>query len=197
VKTALLLSGGIDSTAVAFWKRPAIGITIDYGHVAAEAELYAASTIARALGLSHKVIRVDTGQLGVGLMAGTQQLRIAPSAEWWPFRNQLLITLAAMFSIKEGCSELLIGSVSSDERHADGTSIFLKRIDELIALQEGNLRLIAPAMAMSSEELVSVSGVPLSVLAWCHSCHRGNQACGGCRGCQKNRDVRNAVGLMT
>ena len=34
---ALLLSGGMDSIALAFWKRPEIAITIDYGQRAAEA----------------------------------------------------------------------------------------------------------------------------------------------------------------
>ena len=30
--TGLLLSGGIDSSALAFWKRPQVCFTVDYGH---------------------------------------------------------------------------------------------------------------------------------------------------------------------
>lgn len=40
---ALLLSGGMDSISVAFWKRPEIAISIDYGQRAAEAEITAAN----------------------------------------------------------------------------------------------------------------------------------------------------------
>ena len=38
MNTALLLSGGMDSIALAYWKRPDIALTIDYGQAAADAE---------------------------------------------------------------------------------------------------------------------------------------------------------------
>lgn len=40
-KTAILLSGGMDSIALAYWKRPEIAITIDYGQKPAAAEVVA------------------------------------------------------------------------------------------------------------------------------------------------------------
>ena len=36
---AILLSGGMDSIALAYWKKPAHSITIDYGQKAANAEM--------------------------------------------------------------------------------------------------------------------------------------------------------------
>ena len=36
MKTALLLSGGMHSVAIAWWRRPNIAITIDYGQLPAE-----------------------------------------------------------------------------------------------------------------------------------------------------------------
>jgi 7-cyano-7-deazaguanine synthase len=197
VKAALLLSGGIDSAAVGFWKRPSCAITIDYGQAPAEAEIRAASIIANELRIPHEIIRIDLRKLGTGAMAKREQLSVAPSPEWWPFRNQLLITLGAMMSIREDCSQVLVGTVLSDNLHADGTSIFVERIDELVSAQEGGLRVQAPAAQIHSAELVALSGLSPSVLAWCHSCHRSNFACGDCRGCQKSREVRNAVGLQT
>ena len=35
----MLLSGGMDSIAVAYWRRPSLAITIDYGQVPAAGEL--------------------------------------------------------------------------------------------------------------------------------------------------------------
>jgi len=187
---AILLSGGIDSTAVAFWKRPQFAITIDYGQAPAGAEIQAAEIVAGNLSISHQIVRIGLRDLGSGVMAGGPQIEGAPSPEWWPFRNQLLITIGAMAAIRRGCSKLLIGTVASDNVHADGTAEFVSFLDSLLQHQEGALRLMAPAIHISSAELVEISGIPDSLLAWCHSCHTGNGACGSCRGCLKSRLIR-------
>jgi 7-cyano-7-deazaguanine synthase len=117
---ALLLSGGMDSIAVAFWQRPEIAITIDYGQRAAGAEITAASQVAKEIGMQHEIIAIDCRAIGSGDMAGNDALRVAPVPEWWPFRNQLLVTFAAARGIVLGVTELMTGSVSSDGTHADG-----------------------------------------------------------------------------
>ena len=65
-KKAILLSGGMDSIALAYWLRPEIAITLDYGQRAAEAEIKAAAKVAGALGIEHSVISVDCSALGSG-----------------------------------------------------------------------------------------------------------------------------------
>jgi 7-cyano-7-deazaguanine synthase len=75
MKTALLLSGGMDSVAIAWWKRPDIAITLDYGQKAAEAEIGAAKTICQSLDIEqHHIVRVDCSTLGSGDMAGTAEM---------------------------------------------------------------------------------------------------------------------------
>ena len=78
MKTALLLSGGMDSIAIAWWKRPDIAITLDYGQRAAEAEIKAASATCSALKIDHHVIKVDCSSLGSGDMAGAEADSNAP-----------------------------------------------------------------------------------------------------------------------
>lgn len=185
MKTALLLSGGMDSLAIAWWKRPQLAITIDYGQKAAEAEILASKTICGQLGIEHSIIQVDCSSLGSGDMANTSPDSVAPTTDWWPYRNQLLVTLAAMCAISKGVGTLLIGTVSSDESHLDGTLDFIKRMDDLVSYQEGGLRIEAPAIGVSTPELIRMSGVPSEFLAWAHSCHKANIACGNCRGCNK------------
>ena len=136
------------------------------------------------------------GALGIGLLAGQEQLKLAPTPEWWPFRNQFLITLAAMFAVKHAVRKILIGTVSSDAQCADGTESFLTACGSLLALQEGGIELHAPARKKTSLELVRESGIPTSLLAAAHSCHCGNVACGCCRGCQKHSEVFTALGLL-
>lgn len=185
MKTALLLSGGMDSLAIAWWKRPQLAITIDYGQKAAEAEKLVSATVCEKLGIEHDIITVDCSSLGSGDMAHATPDAIAPTTDWWPYRNQLLITLACMRAISRGINILHIGTVRSDESHLDGTVQFIRNIDELVSYQEGNLRVEAPAIALSTAELIRTARVPPSFLAWAHSCHKANIACGNCRGCNK------------
>ncbi|SKB08183.1 7-cyano-7-deazaguanine synthase [Prosthecobacter debontii] len=185
----ILLSGGIDSVALAFWKRPKYAFTVNYGQTGFLGELRASQKICSELGINHEVVSVDCRALGAGDMAGLPAAKNAPAVEWWPFRNQLLVTLVAMKGYPLGLSELLVGSVLSDGFHSDGTEAFYTKLDSLLSFQEGGVRVSAPAIGHTSVELVRLSGIPLELLAWTHSCHVSEFACGQCRGCHKNQRV--------
>lgn len=190
---AILLSGGMDSIALGYWKRPEVAITVDYGQRAAEAEMRAAARVSDELGIRHELVRVDCSALGSGDMAGVPALDAAPVPEWWPYRNQMLITFAAMRGIAIGVDELMLGSVASDASHADGRPEFYAMMDKILVGQEGGMRVVAPAIGMTTAELVRASGVPRSLLSWAHSCHFGNLACGACRGCVKHYQVAHEI----
>lgn len=190
----LLLSGGLDSTALAAWLRPDAALWVDYGQRPASGERRAAQAVAAQLGMPFHAVTVDAGAIGLGLLnsdtsdgPGTDPL---PSPEWWPFRNQLIVTVAAAWAWPRGYVELLVGSVSTDgDRHADGTAAFFSALAGLLALQEGGMTVSAPAVAMTTEELVTASGAPDSLIAWAHSCHVADLACGRCPGCVKHERV--------
>ncbi|MES1200038.1 MAG: 7-cyano-7-deazaguanine synthase [Pseudomonadota bacterium] len=184
--TALLLSGGMDSCAIAYWKRPDIAITVDYGQKPAKGEIRAAKAISGVLGLTHVVVTADISALGSGDLAGAEALTHAPASEWWPYRNQYLITLAAMKCQQAGATKLLIGALATDGFHIDGRPEFIARMNDLFALQEGDLVVEAPAHNLTAAELVLTSYIPREVLAWSHSCHTSEHACGFCRGCRKH-----------
>jgi 7-cyano-7-deazaguanine synthase len=192
----LLLSGGLESSALAAWLQPEVTLTIDYGHIPARGEIWAASQVCRELDLAHQVLRVDSSEVGSGLLSGRDRDELAPVPEWWPYRNQLLITLAGAWGIGRGIGEILIGSVAGDALHIDGTSGFYEKLDQLMAFQEGGMRVRAPGLALSSTELIEKSGVSDAVLGWTHSCHISNVACGLCPGCAKRRDVLVEMGRL-
>ncbi len=194
MSAAILLSGGMDSAALAYWKRPEVAYTIDYGQVPAAGELRAAASVCEALGIRHCVVRANCREIGSGDMAGDTPLKVAPVSEWWPFRNQLLITLAGAAALRDGVHELMFGAVSTDAIHADGKQEFFEHITRLMEFQEGGIRITAPAIELSSAELVRKSGAPLSFLAWSHSCHVAAFACGVCRGCVKHATTMKALG---
>jgi 7-cyano-7-deazaguanine synthase len=183
--TALLLSGGMDSLAVAWWKRPTHAITIDYGQRAAQAEKAASAAICKSLGIQHHVVIMDCRSLGSGDMVGKAPHDAAPASDWWPYRNQMLITFAVMKAISLGVSQLYIGTVRSDEGHRDGTTEFVRLINDLVRYQEGGIEVEAPAILLSTPELIKHADVPRELLAWAHSCHKANLPCNDCRGCNK------------
>lgn len=195
-KKAILLSGGMDSIALAYWLRPKIAITLDYGQRAAAAEIKAAATVAKLLKMDHHVLHIDCSSLGSGDLVGTTPLSNAPISEWWPYRNQMLVTLALMKVIQLDVQELLVGSVKTDAQHVDGTAGFYDELSDLVAMQEGNIHITAPAIGMTTVELVKESNVPENILLYAHSCHTSNQPCGRCHGCMKYLYVKEQLGIL-
>lgn len=195
-KRAILLSGGMDSIALAYWLRPEVAITLDYGQMAAEAEINASTMVAELLSMEHYVLRIDCSSLGSGDLVGSKPLSDAPVTEWWPYRNQMLVTLALMKAIQLDVCELMVGSVKTDAQHSDGTPEFYEQLSRLVAMQEGGIKVTAPAIGMTTVELVKKSQIPESVLMYAHSCHTSNQPCGKCHGCNKYMYVKEQLGIL-
>jgi len=194
MSTGLLLSGGMDSVSLAYWKRPQFGYTVDYGQLAASGEIRAASAVCHALEIQHRIIRIDCRQLGLGDMAGIPPSQLSPVSEWWPFRNQLILTLVGAKAIMDGVTELMFGAILTDAAHRDGRMEFFDKISGLMQFQEGGIRVIVPAINLNAVDLVKISEIPFNILAWSHSCHVSDYACGICRGCSKHAETMTKLG---
>lgn len=195
--SVLLLSGGLDSTALAAVTRPAMCLFVDYGQRAAKAERNAATVISTELGLRLEYLALDLRPLGGGLLHDGQPLPGAPSPEWWPFRNQFLVTAAAAIALRHGLAAVHVGSVSGDgDRHVDGTARFFNQINDLTSMQEGNVTVSAPALDVTTEELIAQAGLRQSVLGWTTSCHVSDLPCHACPGCWKRERVFERLGLF-
>ncbi|WP_116771065.1 7-cyano-7-deazaguanine synthase [Maribacter litoralis] len=195
VKKAVLLSGGIDSICLTYGIKPDIAYTVDYGQTVSKREIYVSKFICNKLNIKHKTIKVDCKNLGSGTLANSKTSSISPSEEWWPFRNQLLVTLAAMQSIKDSVNEIYLASVKSDNFHKDGTIDFYKSINNLVSYQEGNIKIICPTLDFYSHQLVIKYKVPIELITLAHSCHISNLACGKCSGCTKQLRVRHELNI--
>ena len=195
MKRAVLLSGGVDSICLAFAIKPEIAYTIDYGQTVADREIYVSKYICSELNIEHKIIKVDCKHLGSGSLADSNSSNISPSKEWWPFRNQLLVTLASMQSVKDSVNEIYLASVKSDNFHKDGTKGFYTLINNLLLYQEGEIKVICPTLKYYSHELVLKYNVPKKLITMAHSCHISNLACGKCSGCIKQLRVRHELNL--
>lgn len=194
----LLLSGGLDSTALAALFRPVLCLAVDYGQRSALGELRAAAAVCQALDLKLKTLTLDLGGLGGGLLKNEDPIPGAPSPEWWPYRNQILVTAAASVALQAGLTQVLAGTVAGDgTRHIDGRPDFYQALDQLISMQEGHIRVRAPAIGETSVDLVRRSGLSEDVLGWTISCHRASLPCGDCPGCWKRGQVLSDLGILS
>ena len=177
--TTVLLSGGVASAAVAAWRRPERCLFVDYGQEPATSARSASLAIASYLGLRWAELALDATVLH----------RDRGASERWPYRNQLLVTLAAAWAQPREERLLLVGSVREDDDfRPDASHLFFRRLDQLLRVQPGALRLSVPALGMSLAELVGVSGIGPELLDITYTCEVGTIPCGRCRGC-RTRDA--------
>nr|WP_300148925.1 7-cyano-7-deazaguanine synthase [Propionicimonas sp.] len=194
----LLFSGGLDSTALAAIYRPALLLFVDYGQRPAELERRASRQVAGLLELRLVEVTLGIDAFGSGLLRedGGAQPSAAPSPEWWPYRNQFLATAGAAVALQQGLSAVLVGSVAPDgERHLDGTPEFYDRLDAIIRYQEGAIKVLAPGIDRTTEDLLHASALDEKVLGWTASCHRSNLPCGQCPGCWKRMRILASLGI--
>ncbi len=169
-------------------ERPEVLLFIDYGQLAARGEQRAARSLADAMALPLQERGAPLSAFGAGsLVGGISRSGNAP--EFWPFRNQMLITLAAMVFSDRSPLEILIGTVVSDAVHPDGTGRFVQAMSAAVQAQ-GEVSVRAPAIGMTGQELLVRSALPAELLAWTFSCHTGEWACGQCRGCIKHNALK-------
>lgn len=169
--------------------RPDMLLFVDYGQACAQGEIQAATQISEALGIPLRQKKANCNEFGGGQLSG--KAPINPEApEFWPFRNQLLLTLAAMEFYGTSRAKVLIGTVKGDAVHPDGTEEFISKFNDLISCQS-EITVQAPAISMTAKELIQISGVPLEVIGWAFSCHLSNHPCGQCRGCTKHNETLN------
>lgn len=198
----LLLSGGMDSAALAALTRPDHTLFINYGQRPAITESKAAAAIAEGLGLPHSQISAGLSDLGRGLLASDDIPDGWPSPEWWPFRNQLLVTVGAAWAITHIALSRPVavqtGTMKGDrERHKDGDPGFYQRLNELFAFQEGEVLVETPGIESTTEELLELSKLPDDLLAWTHSCHKADLPCLDCPGCYKREGVLANLGRLS
>ena len=186
----LLLSGGMDSTAIAHWLEPEALLFIDYGQKPSAAEHRAAERVAIQVQRPLACLSVDCAPVGEDLLRGPDAPTKPTGEVWWPYRNQLLTTFASAWALGNGCSEVLIGTVAGDGSvHRDGTTWFVQSLDALISGQEGGVHISAPAIGLTTEALIETSGITRDVLAGSYSCHRSSFPCGECGGCTKRDQI--------
>jgi 7-cyano-7-deazaguanine synthase len=104
-----------------------------------------------------------------------------------PNRNMTMLSIAAAYAESRGCETVLYGAALVDDTsgHWDGTSEFLKRINDCLALNRlHKIQVEAPLIKLSKEEIFKY-GIELGAdFSKTLTCYNGEEiACGTCPAC--------------
>lgn len=200
MKAVCLLSGGPDSAAaVAVAKREGYElycISFNYGQIATK-EIESAKKIAKVLGAKeHRVVDLFFMRelYGPGVTALIDERMQMPEkfdqSAIVPFRNGILLSIAAGYAAAVGAEVIFYGAQGDDARfYPDCRQEFVTAISRAISSgTESKLAVRNPLVDKTKAEVIKLAvelGVPLE-LTW--SCYLNSEThCGRCESCRNRR----------
>jgi 7-cyano-7-deazaguanine synthase len=191
-KKVLLVSGGLDSTTLAYWLRrkhfDVIPVFVDYGQHTATTERASAGRLIPK-GFRRSIVVVDLRDIYKGCRS-----RMLSEPDLWkeavrdddlyvPFRNQLLLTAGAAIAVSSGCDAVYSGFIQSNLAAGDCSTEFLTALARL-TFTFGGIRLLYPFKDMSKSEVARLGLKIGAPIAETYSClMRSETACGACPNC--------------
>ncbi len=205
-KCVVVLSGGPDSTVVAYWAKKQgydiSCISFKYGQIA-EKETECARKIAAGLGVPIKVI--DMSSLKEIFMGVTSlcDRNIALTSQFSqpivvPFRNAIFLSVAVSYAAATCTGTVFYGAHGSDAaNYPDCREEFYKSLEQTAKLgTEMNIEIKAPFSSISKAELLKI-GANLDVpfeLTW--SCYLDKEKhCGKCESCVNRKAAFEQAGI--
>ena len=210
MQVVVLCSGGMDSVTALHWARRhhAVGavLSFDYGAKHNHRELPCAAAQARRLGLPHRTIplgfigehfRSDLllsgGEIPEGHYAADNMQRTVV-----PFRNGIMLAVAAGFAESSGAAGLVIAAHTGDHTiYPDCREDFMAALGDALRLgTEAGIQLLRPFIAMNKAQ-IAAEGTRLGVdFAETWSCYKGGTLhCGRCGTCVERREAFLHAGL--
>jgi 7-cyano-7-deazaguanine synthase len=171
----LLLSGGVDSTALLDFylknKRTVETVFIDYGQAAAEAELKSSEKISKHYGVKYSIINLKNEK---SFIEGEV-----------PFRNAFLIFSSLMHT--EFSQGIISMGIHSGTEYSDCSEEFQNAINELLKCYTGGeLIFFAPFLKWTKKDIFDYcerNNIPIEMT---YSCERGEiPPCGKCMSCRE------------
>jgi 7-cyano-7-deazaguanine synthase len=203
-KVVVLLSGGMDSVTVLYDvadNYQVVGtLGFNYGSKHNSRELPMAAWHAARFGVPHQVIALDFVnehfasdllQSGGDIPEGHYE-ESNMKATVVPFRNGIMLSIAAGYAESQGADTLVIAAHSGDHAiYPDCREDFMKAMGDAIRLGTyAGIQVLRPFIAMRKEDIAS-RGAELGVdysKTW--SCYKGGEIhCGKCGTCVERREA--------
>ncbi len=214
--SVVLFSGGLDSTTALYWakkKRAEVrALTFDYGQ-RHRVEIRMARTTAGRAGVPWTLLKVDLTQIGGSALtdpaiAVPKKNRFAHSAggppvTYVPFRNGILLALAAAWAESRGAGEIITGfNVIDSPDYPDTRPDFVRAMARTInagtkaAFTGRRFLITTPFIRLKKSEIVRI-GLGLDA-DYSHSvsCYDGGEVpCGRCSSCLLRRRAFREAGV--
>jgi 7-cyano-7-deazaguanine synthase len=210
VKAIVLLSGGMDSVAAFYDARShhdvVAAMSFDYGAKHNHKEIPFAAYHCRKFNVEHRVISLDfVGELfksdllksGGAIPDGHYEEQTMKSTVV-PFRNGIMLSIAAGFAESKDASGLVIAAHAGDHAiYPDCREEFMKSMADAIRLGTyAGITLLRPFISMTKADIASrgqALGVDFSQ-TW--SCYKGGALhCGTCGTCVERREAFLLAGI--
>ncbi|MFH0896599.1 MAG: 7-cyano-7-deazaguanine synthase QueC [Candidatus Bathyarchaeota archaeon] len=205
-KSVVVLSGGPDSTTVAYWAKnkgfDVYAITYKYGQIGIKEVTYA-SKIAKSLGIPIKIIDLASlKEIFSGVTSvcdeNIQMTSSFSQSIIVPFRNAIFLSIAVAYAASMNANIIFYGAQGSDEPfYPDCRREFYKSFEKTAKLGTGSeLIVAAPFSSLQKSEVIKLGaklGVPYR-LTW--SCYlNGKKHCGKCESCMNRKKAFREAGI--
>jgi 7-cyano-7-deazaguanine synthase len=203
-KCVVLFSGGIDSTTALRW---ALGrytsvqaLAVDYRQ-RHKVEVRLARIAARRAGVPWTLLKIDLGQVGGSALTDPAILlprhkkwtasRTGPPATYVPFRNGVLLALAAAWAEARGIREIVCGfHVIDSPDYPDTRPNFVRAMERAInagtkaACGGPPMKIQAPFIRMKKSDIIRWGLAHGADYSYSISCYDGRETpCGTCSSC--------------
>lgn len=204
----IVLSGGMDSVSLLYVRREtiALAVTFDYGSNHAGREIAMARENCRRLGIEHLVIPLDfmAKYFKSALLEGADAIPDADyatenmTATVVPFRNGIMLSIAAGIAESRGLKRVLIANHSGDHTiYPDCRPGFISAMSE--ATRQGTYPGIvvdAPFTNLTKAEIARQGSAAGAHFSLTYSCYKGGEHhCGKCATCRERRQAFVDAGL--
>lgn len=204
----IVLSGGMDSVSLLYVRREtiALAVTFDYGSNHAGREIAMARENCHRLGIEHLVIPLDfmSKYFKSALLEGADAIPDADyatenmTATVVPFRNGIMLSIAAGIAESRGLKRVLIANHSGDHAiYPDCRPGFISAMSE--ATRRGTYPGIvvdAPFTNLTKAEIARQGSAAGADFALTYSCYKGGEHhCGKCATCRERRQAFVDAGL--
>ncbi len=210
IKDALIVvSGGMDSITLLYDMKDciALGLSFDYGSNHNAREIPFAEKHCRRLGIPHTTIRLDFMHelFKSSLLEGADAIPeghytdVNMKSTVVPFRNGIMLAIAAGIAESNGLSQVLIANHSGDHAiYPDCRPGFIEAMDAVTqAGTYAGIRVVAPYTNMTKADIAGRGkslGIDYSE-TW--SCYKGGDIhCGRCGTCVERREAMAAAGIV-
>lgn len=210
MKALVVLSGGLDSTTALYWAKKKYDdvetLTFNYGSKHNDIENEYAKKTCEKLGVKNTVIHLDFmnqyfksdllksgGDIPEGYYTAENMKSTVV-----PFRNGIMLSIAAGFAESNDCDVLVLGNHSGDHAiYPDCRPEFIDGISKAILTGTAKgIEVVSPFCNISKTDIVKIGnelGVDFSLT---YSCYKGKEKhCGKCGTCTERKEAFEQAGV--